>query len=156
MFYNEEQILQLKNQTKKYLIISSVVLGISLALFVTLLFFLNDQIIRYVQVDVSIVLSLAVCFFLYVIINIVLNNNRRQKFIDNILKKEEATYECTILEIGKIRTINHNIKVYDVTISYKGRIVTVLLDDEYSGKIHELKGLVTLKVCDKYIVEIIK
>ena len=156
MFYNKEQILQLKNQTKKYLIISSVVLGISLALFITLLFFLNDQVIRYVQVGVSIVLSLAVCFFLYVIINIVLNNNRRQKFIDNILKKEEATYECTILEIGKIRTINHNIKVYDVTISYKGRIVTVLLDDEYGGKIHELKGLVTLKVCDKYIVEIIK
>lgn len=154
MLYSDEQILQLNNKTKKYVIISSILLGLSIAIFVTLLFFLNDSTIKVIQALTIIVISLAVCFFLYVVINIVLPNKRRIKLIKNILSGEENTYQCEVVDVSRLRTINHNIKVYDVSILVDGKMMTVLLDSEFEGLM--CKGQVTLKVRNKYIVEIIK
>lgn len=154
MLYSDEQILQLNNKTKKYVIISSILLGLSITIFVTLLFFLNDSTIKVIQALTIIVISLAVCFFLYVVINIVLPNKRRIKLIKNILSGEENTYQCEVVDVSRLRTINHNIKVYDVSILVDGKMMTVLLDSEFEGLM--CKGQVTLKVRNKYIVEIIK
>lgn len=154
MLYSDEQILQLNNKTKKYVTISSILLGLSIAIFVTLLFFLNDSTIKVIQALTIIVISLAVCFFLYVVINIVLPNKRRIKLIKNILSGEENTYQCEVVDVSRLRTINHNIKVYDVSILVDGKMMTVLLDSEFEGLM--CKGQVTLKVRNKYIVEIIK
>lgn len=154
MFYSDEQIQNLNKNTKKYVIISSIVLGLCIASFVVSLFFLSDASIKLIQVLVSITLSLAVCFFIYVIINVVLSNKRRIALIKNILSGEETSYVCEVRNIGKLRTINHNIKAYDIEIKVDGKIITVLLDSEIDTLLE--KGPANLKVRNKYIVEINK
>jgi len=154
MLYSDSQIKSLTKKSRVFALISSIVLGISLLGLGLSLIWMSDDTITLIQIIFAIELNLAAFFFVYAMSSIVAPNKRRIKLTKSILESEEKVYECEVVNVGKLRTVKHNIKVYDVEVISNKQKYTFLFDSEFEQEIEKLTGSVSLKVRNKYIVEV--
>lgn len=154
MFYSKEQINSINKRIKTNIIICSVIFLFVIGLIVTTCFFAKKSPSLFMVID-SIVLSVLCCYFTYLLLNIFIPNYRRKVVIKSILASNETIIEFDSFEVGKIRTINHSEKVYEISLISNNKTLVVFLDSNYLDKVDSLRCSHKVIVRFNYITEII-
>ena len=131
-YYSSETIDNIKKDNARYIIISVTIFAIFVTSYVLSLVYVNDKNLIILQVSISILFALFLCFGFYVVVNVFIKNKRRINHINSILEPFECVQiNGVIKEVNKGLTIDKDIDVNEVILISEGKEFTYLVNKEY-------------------------